>query len=254
MGDFGSKHLTGLAWLFGVIIIALVVTLVIRKKYKKGESYDRNVIKYAALFMWAWEAVKTIYIFNSASYGAVGQYSAFMLPFHICSMALYAYIVVSMSKGKLSEFIKPFSFATMLLVTMIILIIPASSGILGSVPNWSFVDANILPFQSFFYHGTLVFVPLYMVISGFYNPKIKDIGKATVTLFATATFAFVLNKLLKVTDFMMLEYGNGSPFQSLLSTNYIAYLGLLAGIAIGGTAVILGLAQGIKVVFQKLKN
>ncbi|MGD9901045.1 MAG: hypothetical protein AB7S44_00720 [Spirochaetales bacterium] len=251
MGDFGVKHLTGLAWLFGLIITLLIVTLVIRKKYHKGENYDRNVVKYAAIFIWIWEFIKTIYIFNSAAYGGVGDYTAYMLPFHICSMALYAYVIIGFSKGKLSNFIKPFAFATMLLVTSIILTIPDSSGILGGEANWSFIDANILPYQSFLYHGTLVFVPLYMVFSGFYNPKISDIWKATITLLVTATFAFTLNKVLGVTDFMMLEYGNGNPFQYLVSSNYLLYLAILAGVAIGGTAVILGLAQLLKKIFGK---
>ena len=76
----------------------------------------------------------------------------------------------------------------MLLVTSIILIIHGSSGILGSQDNWHFVFDNILPFQSFFYHGCLVFVPLYMILSGYYKPRFSDIYKSTVVLIICAIF------------------------------------------------------------------
>lgn len=243
MGNFGIKHLTGLLWLAIVITTLLIVLLQIRKKKRLGEKFDTKVIAGAALFIWAWEAVKTIVIFNSADFSGVGVYPAFMLPFHICSMALYAYWILGFRPGKFANFIKPFSFATMILMTSIILTIPDSSGIMGNLPNWSLVPDNILPFQSFFYHGTLVFVPLYMVLSGYYRPRIQDTWKAAVTLLATAAFAFTLNKILGVTDFMTLEYGNGNPFQSILQTNYPLYILILASVAIGGTAVVLGIGH-----------
>ena len=35
--NFGYKHLTGLAWLFSLITIMLVVLLYIRRKFNKGD-------------------------------------------------------------------------------------------------------------------------------------------------------------------------------------------------------------------------
>jgi hypothetical protein len=243
MGNFGFKHLTGLLWLFVVIASLLIILLQIKKKKGYGRSYDIKVIAASAVFIWAWEVIKTIVIFNSPAYGGVGDYTAYMLPFHICSMGLYAYWIIGTRPGKLADFITPFGFSTMILVTSLILTIPDSSGILGGVPNWSFVPDNILPFQSFFYHGTLVFVPLYMVLSGYYRPRVKDTWKATATLAFTAVVAVILNKLLKVTDFMTLEYGNGNPFQPILQRSYFLYILILGSIAIGGTALILFVAE-----------
>ena len=114
MGNFGYKHLTGLAWLGSLIAILLVTLLVIRKKLNKGESYDRAVIRYTAYFMWAWEIIKTIRLVNGADYGAVGTYPFFMAPFHLCSMGLYAYLIIGSKRaGKFAEWLKPFSFAVM---------------------------------------------------------------------------------------------------------------------------------------------
>jgi len=243
MGDFGTKHLMGLFWLSAVIFLALVILLRFRKAKGKGTSYDLWVIRGAALFMWGWELVKTVYMIRAESFGGIGNYPAFMLPLHICSMALYAYVVIGFFPGRLADFLKPFGYATMMLVTSIILVIPASSGILGNRPDWAFVSENIMPFQSFFYHGSLIFVPLYMVLSGFYRPKVKDTGKAVVALFSTALVAFVSNKLLMVTDFMMLEVGNGNPFQSMVESSYGLYVLILASVAVFGTFVVLGVSE-----------
>ncbi|MDD4184349.1 MAG: YwaF family protein [Candidatus Izemoplasmatales bacterium] len=239
MGNFGPKHLTGLLWLFSLIFFLLILLLMIKKKGNYGTKYDRKVILFASLFIWGLEVIKTIYIFRSDDFSGNGNYPAFMMPFHICSMALYAFPILASNHQKFRDFVKPFAFAVMLLMTSIILAIPASSGIMGSEPNWHFTYINILPFQSFLYHGTLVFVPLYMVLSGFYRPRISDVWKAFVVLIVVAVFAFALNKALGTTDFMTLEYGNGNPFKSLLYESYPLYILLLFSVSTGGTAVVM---------------
>lgn len=251
--DFGYKHLTGLAWLFSLIATALVVLLYIRKKYNKSETYDKAVIRYTAYFMWAWEIVKTIRMVNHADFGPVGTYPLWMAPFHLCSMALYAFLIVgSKHSGKLAEFIKPFSFAVMLLATSIILAIPASSGIMGSETNWKFTFDNILPYQSFLYHGCLIFVPLYMIISGFYSPKWSHIPKALIVFVVCACFSQSLNFIFEGSgaDFMMLRYGNGSPFVGMLQTNPFLYYLTMSSLAIAGTCLILTIAILVKAGLQ----
>ena len=257
MGDFGYKHLTGLAWLFSLIAIALIIVLYVKKKYNKGESYDRAVIRYTAYFMWAWEIIKTIRMVNNADFGPIGTYPLWMAPFHLCSMGLYAYLIVGSKKpSKLSEIVKPFSYGVMLLATMIILTIPASSGIMGSQPNWKFTFDNILPFQSFLYHGCLVFVPLYMILSGFYSPKWSDIPKALIVFVICACFSQSLNFVFEGSgaDFMMLRYGNGSPFVGILHTNPLLYYLLMASIAIAGTCLVFTISILVKGAIAKSKE
>ena len=99
MENFGVKHLTGLAWLTALITTLLVVLLVVRKKKNLGDSFDRAVIRYTAYFMWAWEIVKTIRMVNAADYGAIGTYPLWMAPFHLCSMALYAYLIIGSKRA-----------------------------------------------------------------------------------------------------------------------------------------------------------
>ena len=252
--DFGYKHLTGLVWLGILITVMLTCLLVIKKVCKRGEGYDRSIIRYTCYFMWALEIVKTIRMVNYEDYGPVGHYPLWMAPFHICSMALYAFLIISTKHpGRLAEFVKPFAFSVMIVVTSIILTIPASSGILGPVEDWSLCFDNILPYQSWLYHGCLLFIPLYMAISGFYRPRWRDIGKSAVVLFITAGFAQSLNFLLDGSgaDFMMLRYGNGNPFAYLLTDAPIVYYVLMAVVAVAGSALATSIAIGIRAIVNR---
>ena len=258
MGNFGTKHLTGIAWLFSLIVIALITLLLIRKKLNKGEKYDRAVVRYTAYFMWAWEIIKTIRMVNFPDYGPIGTYPLWMAPFHICSMGLYAYLIIgNKNGGKLSEFVKPFGFAVLFIVTNILLVIPDSAGILGPTADWKFTFDNILPYQSFLYHGCLVFVPLYMVLSGFYKPEWKDIFKAIIVLCIVAIGAQILNYTFDGSgaDFMTLRYGNGNPFAFLLhGENPWLYYVLLSVVAMGGTALVITITKLIIMLIEKCKN
>ena len=255
--DFGYKHLTGLAWLLSLIAIVLAVLLIVRKKFNKDEAYDKGVIRGVCYFMWAWEIIKTIRMINYPDYGPVGYYPLWMAPFHICSMGLYAYLIIGSKKdSKLANWVKPFGFSVLLLVTSIILIIPASSGIMGNVNNWSFVFDNILPYQSFFYHGCLVLVPLYMVCSGFYKPSWRDIYRSATVLVVCAIFSGSLNFILEGSgaDYMMLRYGNGNPFAYLLTTSPLLYYALMFAVGVIGSSVILLITIFIQKAINKRKG
>ena len=255
--DFGYKHLIGLVWLALLIAVLLTTLLYLRKRLGKGEDYDRAVIRYTCYLLWALEIVKTIRMVNYEDYGPVGYYPLWMAPFHICSMALYAYLIIGSKKpGRLASFITPFGYAVMLVVTSIILTIPASSGILGSVESWRPCFENILPYQSWIYHGSLVFVPLYMALSGFYKPCWKDIYRSMVTLLVVAAFAQTLNYTLDGSgaDFMTLRYGNGNPFAFLLAETPALYYLLLAVVSTLGVTLVISVTIGIRALIEKKRS
>ena len=255
--NFGPKHLIGLAWLFSLIAVLLVVLLLIKKKFNKGTDFDKAVIRYTCYFMWIWEIIKTIRMINCDDYGPIGYYPLWMAPFHICSMGLYAYLIIGSKRdSKLAEWVKPFGFAVMFLVTFIILIIPQSSGILGNTPHWGWEFDNLLPYQTWLYHGCLVFVPLYMLLSGFYKPKWSDLYKPPVVLLVCAAFAQTLNYVLvdSGADFMTLRYGNGNPFAFLIEISPVLYIFFLAVIVIGVSSLFLTIIILIQKAIDKRKN
>ena len=255
--DFGYKHLIGLAWLFALIALLLVGFLWIRKKKNLGDAFDRALIRYTCYFMWFSDMVKSVRMINYEDFGPIGYYPLWMGPFHICSMALYAYLIIGAKRpGKLAEFVKPFGYAVMLIVASIILAIPASSGILGATPNWSFCFDNLLPYQAWIYHGCLVFISLYMALSGFYRPKWRDIYKSTTVLVIVAIFAQSLNYLFDGSgaDFMTLRYGNGNPFAFLLKDTPILYYLVLASILIAAIVLVTAVTIGIRHLCEKKKK
>ena len=255
--DFGYKHLTGLVWLGILITVMLTCLLVIKKVCKRGEGYDRAIIRYTCYFMWAMEIVKTIRMVNYEDYGPVGHYPLWMAPFHICSMALYAFLIISTKHpGRLAEFVKPFAFSVMIVVTSIILAIPASSGILGPVEDWSLCFDNILPYQSWLYHGCLLFIPLYMAISGFYRPKWLDILKSICVLAILAAFSQTLNFIFDGSgaDFMTLRYGNGNPFAVLLADSPALYYIVLAAVSTIGVTFVITVTICVRWLGGKLKK
>jgi hypothetical protein len=256
--DFGTKHLTGLAWLLSLIAIVLTILLVIKKKFKFDEKFDRAVIRYTCYFMWAWEIIKTIRMINYPDYGPVGYYPLWMAPFHICSMGLYAYLIVGSKRaGKLAEWVTPFAYAVLMIVTSIILIIPGSAQLLGTVDNWSFCFDNLLPYQTWLYHGSLLFVSLYMAFSGFYRPRWSDIYKGATVLAVAAAFAQSLNFILEGSnsDFMTLRYGRGNPFVFLLEGDApILYYLVLSAVSIGGMALIIAITIGIRALIDKYRS
>ena len=164
-------------------------------------------------------------------------------------------IIGAKKPNKLEKWVRPFGFAAMLLVTSIILTIPNSSGILGSVENWSLVFDNILPYQSWLYHGCLVFVPLYMVLSGFYRPCWRDIYRSATVLAIVAAFAQILNYTFEGSgaDYMTLRYGNGNPFAFLLVDTPALYYLLLGAVSIGGMALLLAITIGICTLVAKCR-
>ena len=255
--DFGYKHLGGLAWLLTLIALVLAVLLFSKKRFKLGEAFDRAVIRYTCYFMWAWEIVKTFRMVNYADYGAVGTYPLWMAPFHICSMGLYAYLIIGSNRHpRLAEWVKPFAYSMLMVATSIILTIPASSGILGMEESWRFCFDNILPYQSWLYHGSLLFVSLYMALSGFYRPKWSDIYRSVTVLAVTAAFAQTLNYAFEGSgaDFMMLRYGNGNPFAHLLTDSPAVYYLLLALAAIAGVTLVTAVTIGVRALVEKNRN
>lgn len=255
--DFGSKHLIGLAWLLSLIAVVLTVLLIIKKKKNLGVNFDRAVIRYTCYFMWAWEIIKTVRMINYEDYGPVGYYPLWMAPFHICSMGLYAYpIVGSKRAGKLAEWVTPFAYAVLMIVTSIILIIPGSASLLGTPEDWSFCFHNLLPYQTWLYHGSLLFVSLYMVLSGFYKPHFIDIPKGAAVLCVVAAGAQALNYILEGSgaDYMTLRYGNGNPFVFLLNGDApILYYLVLSAVAIGGMALVITVTIGIRAIIDKIR-
>lgn len=207
---FGPKHLIGT--LFVSILIA--VTLIYTLKYYKGKP--KTIMIVATFFLIGLELFK--YLFVLYERDALPEH---MMPLQLCSYSLYAMPIVTFAKEKTARFVMPFAYSVGLVSGLIVLLYPAN--VLGSSPNWFPVNGDILPFQSFLYHATMVFFSIYVVKANVYNPTFSDLKRAFLILLGVAVIAFNVNILLE-TDFMLLRVGKGNPLNFLIDIHYSIYL------------------------------
>jgi hypothetical protein len=133
---------------------------------------------------------------------------------------------------------------------------PSAAAILNGPDNWSFCFDNLLPYQAWLYHGMIFFVPMYMVLSGYYRPKWCDIYKAGVVAIICAAGAQALNYGFDGSnaDFMTLRYGYGNPFAFLIEISPFLYVGVLAAIVIAAEAAVIAATIGIEALIDKRKK
>jgi hypothetical protein len=75
----------------------------------------------------------------------------------------------------------------------------------------------------------MIAAPLALIKLGYYKPSIQDIPKAFLVTGSFTAFAMVVNAITNQ-DFLLLNYGTGSPFQFLISTSKLLYQFTMIGL------------------------
>lgn len=205
---FGLKHLTGL-----VFSILLIVLLLVVLKNKKHNS--KCVLIFSAILILVLEFTKYSIMILNDNFGLND------LPFQLCSSAIYVMPLIALGNKNINKYALPFAFSIGLLAGGLALLYP--SNILGSTEFWFPISGDYLPFISFLYHAYMIFYALYLYQQKLYIPKRKDIFTVFMMLLIAAVFVNVLNFIWD-TDFMMLRYASGNPFQFLLQYHYLLFL------------------------------
>ncbi len=201
---FGMKHISGLL----VVILLVILALYLVEKYKPKTFF---VLVTVTLIFFVLELLKQI----------ESGFPMNHLPFHLCSFPLYLYPIITFVKNdKVKQFVLPAAYATVLFGGLIALLYP--SNILGSENTWALVHANYLPYIAFVYHGAMIFAPIYLLRSGEYKITMQKLIPAFIVTFIFMASAMIVNAIFDK-DFMLLNYGNGSPFQFIHNTSPILY-------------------------------
>lgn len=227
---FCEKHIIGLIWTTILIIILTVLSKKIEKKIGL-----RKLLKIGALVLIGLELTKYTYYYMGDRLGI----SAF--PIQFCSLMLYAYPVIAFGKGKIANFVLPFAFVGGLTAGLLALILPTN--ILGS-PEIGWLNPKNFDYTlSFVYHAFMIYYSLYLVISGLYKAKLKDALNIVVIACVFATIAGVMNKIFDM-DYMMLNKGNGDPFQFLIQNyGHVPYVAVHVGLLIVLSFLILSVTK-----------
>lgn len=153
------------------------------------------------------------------------------LPFHLCSMMLFAVLFITFGKdGKAKQTVIDF------VVVM---------GTLGSIcailiPTDGTAFTTIAVYQGFVYHAGLLWFPLYMIIRKETHLNLSSYGKNVGILLMLVLIMLYVNSILSVygTNFMFLVR---PPMENLpvLNLNHGWYVYFLTIVAIGITVITL---------------
>jgi uncharacterized membrane protein YwaF len=232
---FGEKHILGVVILF-VFSAGFLVWLALMQMRQKPWSHRWLMIFTVGFFIL--ESLRLYFLWDK------GSLSIIQLPLQLCSIPLYAYPILSFNKGRpwVQQWFFPTAFATTMLAGIIALAIP--SNILGSAYQWWPIEQNYVEIASFVYHAWMVVAPLALIILGYYVPRLKHIPYALAVVSVYAVIAMSVNAWLN-TDFLLLNRGQGSPFQFLNATSPLLYKGVMIGLAALLISIFFVVSEGV---------
>ena len=175
-GMFSIEHFILLALTISCIIIAL--------KYTKNMEKDKvkETIKRATIILWILETIKIIFNIIDYGTGAVNKY----IPLYFCSLMLYAGIFSGFCKGTLKKIGDVFLSTGGIIAGIIFLLLPLTS--LTAYPALHFITLH-----SFILHGTMVYIGLLMLITGYVTIEKRDIIYYSSMILTISVIAYMVN-------------------------------------------------------------
>lgn len=175
-GMFSIGHLI----LFSITIISIAIAL----KYTKNIEQDKvkKIIKKSTIILWILEIIKIIFNIKNYGFKEVNKY----VPLYFCSLILYAGIFSGFCKGKLKKVGDVFLSTGGIIAGMIFLISPLTS--LTTYPAIHFISLH-----SFLLHGTMVYIGLLMLITGYVKIEKNDIIYYFSLIVIISIVAYIVN-------------------------------------------------------------
>lgn len=218
---FGDKHLFGTGFL--LLAVFLFLTLLKKSKTDLFKQQKFYLYLFTGLFLGI-ELLRLVFLVIRD-----GGLAIYQLPLNLCSVPLYLYPAISLDNknGRLKQWLMPAAFATVMLAGFIALLIPTN--ILGPEMFWLPLDKNFVEIASFTFHAVMIAAPLALIKLDFYKPRIGDIGYALLFTGGFAALAMTVNAFTNQ-DFLLLNYGTGSPFQFLIAESKLLYQATMIGL------------------------
>ena len=174
---YGTFHLV--FWLTG-LPLALLAAFLLRKSTEKTNA---RLLFGIGLFLLLAELYKQLFY---AFVVEDGQYRFDRIPFQLCSMPMYACLILPFLKpGKCRQALYTFT---------------ASFGFMGGFVSYFSPESMCLPYwtltlHSFSWHMILVFIGLYLFFSGRAGNRLRDFPPAAAVYFCLCVVAFGINLL-----------------------------------------------------------
>jgi hypothetical protein len=218
---FGEKHLLGTGFLLMIVVIFLWLLKPAKTQVVRQQRF--YLFLFTGLFLLI-EFLRLYFLIRRD-----GGLALYQLPLNLCSVPLSLYPLLSLDRkrGNLTKWLMPSAFATVMLAGVIALLIPTN--ILGVEVSWFPLASNYVEISSFTYHALMIAAPLALIKIGFYKPKLKDMFYAFGFTGGFAAIAMIVNAYTNQ-DFLLLNYGTGSPFQFLIAQSKLLYQGVMIGL------------------------
>ena len=168
------------------LMCAFAVTMLLIFTHKKSKEQIRGIIKRLLILVWILEIFRIAYKLYCGDLRFLESY----MPLFFCSIFLYSGLFSSFGKGKLKRAGDVVLATGSLVGGVVFLFYPATS--LPDYPAFHFVSVH-----SFFYHGSMVYAGLLMLISGYIKLKKSDIWLYALSVFVMCMAAFLINAIFR---------------------------------------------------------
>ena len=192
------------------LAVLVVLILFLGKKYKNCDESGRQKMRLTIAFLTIADELSK-YILTLPT----GQWDWNFLPFHLCSISMFAVLIHSITGNK---YLEEYLYAVGLPAATMAMVFPDWT---GQLPFF-----NLMCIHSFTIHMLLVIYPCLLIAGGF-KP---DIRKLVVVLFAVLLLAIVMyfvNNILDTNFFFVNGGGDGANPLSILE-GYVGRWYLLA--------------------------
>ena len=181
----------GHALLLSITIIFIALGLFFSRKCSHEKV--KKIITISTIVLWIVEIIKIIF---NLSVGLVKEPNHYV-PLYYCSIILYAGIFSSFCKGALKKVGDNFIAVGALVGGSFFLSCPNTS--IAMYPLWHY-----LSIQSFFFHGTMVYLGLLVHITNYVDLKLSDIKYYIAIIAVMLVVSYFANKALD-TNFMFIS-------------------------------------------------
>ncbi len=208
---YGAFHI---AWLCCIVLGIVCICIWFRKRTFRTQTW---VLRFFGILLLCLEAYREIVL------GVTGHLIFSNLPLHLCGLAIFLEaLYVWWPCTFLGE------------MTCVICLPGAASALL--FPDWlRYPAVNYMMIHGFLLHGILVLLPILVLASGRYRPKIKNIWMPLLFFAVSAPVLYVLNTRYQANFMFLNAPSEGSPFE--LVYERFGYPGYMA--VFGGTVLVL---------------
>lgn len=187
-----------------ICIVAFVVafTLIYR-----NASDDKKLkpIRWVFYLLIAWEVFKIFYLINQNGYYDTSRY-----PLVFCSLIMYTIPLFCFKKNKLSNIAMAYSVIPSIIVFILFVAVQSS------------YKMSLIQGHSYFYHGAMLAVAIYLLTSKLYRFKFKDFFGLSLSLCGYIMFATILSIFLGSNISI---FGPNSSYLGFLYSNFGYVLG-----------------------------